>query len=70
MAAKIQESLSIIRLKQLAGRVGLSRSTIYSRVAEGTFPKPISLGLRSVGWIEAEVDAWLRERLNASRNEA
>ena len=40
---------------------GLARSTIYLRIAQGSFPKPISLGPRAVGWIEAEVDVWLRQ---------
>ena len=46
---------------------GLSRSTIYLRVAEGTFPKPVSLGGGAVGWVEAEVQEWLQQRIDASR---
>jgi len=38
---------------------GLGRSSIYKFVSEGTFPKPVSLGVRAVGWVEAEVDAWI-----------
>ena len=48
-------------------RTGLSRSTIYVRLDEGRFPRPVSLGARAVGWIEAEVDEWMRERINRSR---
>nr|WP_231914909.1 AlpA family phage regulatory protein [Methylomonas sp. DH-1] len=40
---------------------------MYLRVAEGSFPAPVSLGDRAVGWIEAEVDAWLNQRIEASR---
>lgn len=60
--------LRILRRKQVEARIGLSRSTIYDGVNAGTFPKPINLGRQSVGWIEAEVEQWLRERIAASRN--
>ena len=43
---------SILRLPVVKARTGLSRSTIYQRVAEGDFPKPINLGARAVGWLE------------------
>ena len=48
-------------------RIGLSRSTIYQRISEGTFPTPISLGDRAIGWLESEVDGWLRRQIEASR---
>jgi prophage regulatory protein len=57
----------IIRLKQVKMRCGLSRSTLYNRIATGEFPRPIALGPRSVGWIESEIDAWITARINASR---
>ena len=38
------------------------------RLAEGRFPRPVSLGSRAVGWIEAEVDEWIRERIAESRD--
>lgn len=58
---------TILRLPAVKTITGLSRSTIYLRVAEGTFPKPVSLGRRAVGWLEAEVQDWLRSRIEASR---
>ena len=45
----------ILRLNDVKAKTGLSRSTIYLRMAEGTFPKKISLGSRAVGWINSEV---------------
>jgi prophage regulatory protein len=62
--------LRMIRRRQVEARTGLSRSTIYAGVAAGTFPKPIQLGAQAVGWLESEIDAWLRERVAASRGEA
>ena len=57
----------ILRLPAVKTRTGLSRSTIYLRVAEGRFPKSISLGARAVGWVDAEVEAWLAGRIELSR---
>jgi prophage regulatory protein len=59
---------TILRLPAVKARTGLSRSTIYFRVAEGTFPKSVALGGRAVGWLEAEVEQWLQLRIEASRN--
>lgn len=55
--------MRIIRLKQVIDATGLARSTVYKYVAEGTFPKPISLGDRCVGWLESEVHDWILARI-------
>ena len=68
MAQQIQTALKILRRKQVESRIGLSRSTIYERIKAATFPAPISLGAKSVGWIESEVDAWLSAQVEKSRN--
>ena len=57
----------IIRMKAVKARYGLSRSTLYNRIATGEFPRPVALGPRSVGWIESEIDSWIAVRINASR---
>ncbi len=59
MENKSYERNSILRCKQVKDKTGLSRSTIYQRIQEGTFPKPINLGARAVGWLENEIEAWL-----------
>ena len=61
---------TILRLPTVKARTGLSRSTIYLRVAKGSFPAPVSLGGRAVGWIEVEVNDWLTKRIEASRKAA
>ena len=58
---------NILRLPKVKARTGLSRSTIYLRISEGSFPKPVSLGGRAVGWIEAEINDWLDQQIEASR---
>jgi prophage regulatory protein len=55
--------MRIIRLKHVIDSTGLGRSTIYKYIDEGTFPKPISLGERSVGWVEGEVHDWILARI-------
>jgi len=59
---------TILRLPNVKSRTGLSRSSIYLGVAKGTFPAPVSLGARAVGWIESEIDDWLTQRVQASRS--
>jgi prophage regulatory protein len=61
---------SILRLPAVKTRTGLSRSTIYLRVSQGTFPRPVHLGGRAVGWVEEEIQSWLAERIAASRKAA
>lgn len=63
MANTSQEKLSILRRKQVEKRTGLSRSTIYLQMQKGKFPEPINLGLRSVGWLEHEIEDWLSGRI-------
>lgn len=58
---------AILRLPGVKARTGLSRSTIYLRISEGRFPKPISLGDRAVGWVEADIEDWLHQQIEASR---
>ena len=58
---------TILRLPAVKNRTGLSRSTIYLRVSQGTFPKPVNLGVRAVGWVEAEIQEWLERQIEVSR---
>ena len=59
-----------LRLPEVLARTGLSRSTIYVRLDQGRFPRPVSLGARAVGWLESEVDEWIRERITESRGDS
>ena len=54
---------TILRRKQVVARTGICLSSIYNFIASGTFPKPISLGARSVGWLENEIDEWISARI-------
>jgi prophage regulatory protein len=57
---------TILRLALVKQRTGLSRSSIYSGVKQGTFPAQISLGPRAVGWLESSIDAWIQSRIALS----
>jgi prophage regulatory protein len=56
---------SIYRLPKVKAVTGLSRSTLYSEIAKGAFPKPVPLtdDGRAVGWPSSEVDAWVASRV-------
>lgn len=64
MAEQIREGLRILRMKQLTSRTGLGRSTVYLKISQGEFPKPVQLGSPfCVGWLEHEVDAWIAKQV-------
>ena len=57
----------ILRLPEVKARTGLSRSSIYLRIANNEFPRSVSLGGRAVGWLEHEIECWLAEKIESSR---
>jgi len=62
---KLQQQL--LRLPQVKATTGLSKSTIYARIAEGTFPKQIPLGPRLVVWVESDIQNWISDQVSAAR---
>jgi prophage regulatory protein len=69
MSDTIQPSPIVLRLKDIQRRLSLSRSAIYSRLADSDFPKPIKLGPRAIGWLQADIDSWIETRRQQSREE-
>ncbi len=49
----------IVRLKTVLARTGLSRSTIYRKIAEGTFPAQLRISTNGAGWHESEINRWI-----------
>ena len=49
----------IVRLKTVLARTGLSRSTIYRKIAEGTFPPQIRISVNGAGWKESDINRWV-----------
>lgn len=58
---------TIIKLPGVIKIVGLSRSTIYSFISKGKFPKPIPLGGRSVGWLDSDIEKWIDKKVEEAR---
>lgn len=49
----------ILRIKTVLQRTGLSRSTMYRKMQNGTFPPAIKISTRCAGWRESDVAVWL-----------
>jgi prophage regulatory protein len=52
---------TIVRLRTVLARTGISRSSIYRKIAEGTFPPQIKLGVHGAGWHESEINRWIAD---------
>lgn len=67
--------LRVLRIQQVAEKLSIGKSTIYDWLNEqsprydSTFPKPIKLNAKSIGWLSSEIDAWLLNRVNLTREE-
>ena len=59
----MREPNRIIRLKTVLARTGLSRSTIYRKIAEGTFPTQIKISTNGTGWHESDINRWIADPL-------
>jgi prophage regulatory protein len=61
MSGQLRGTGAILRRGQVEQEVGLKRSTIYQRMQEGTFPRPIRLGERAVGWRASDIELFLQD---------
>lgn len=61
--------MKLIKLIDVKNTTGLARSTIYKYVANGSFPKPVSLGRKSVAWVESEVQEWIMDKIEQRDSE-
>ncbi|WP_421247197.1 helix-turn-helix transcriptional regulator [Aeromonas jandaei] len=57
----------LLKIREVISIVGLSKPTIYLKIKEGTFPRQVTLGPKSVAWIEGEINDWITEKM-AERN--
>jgi prophage regulatory protein len=60
--------MRLIKLKEVIEKTSLGRSTIYEFMTKGTFPKQVSLGAKSVAWLESEVDDWIMDKVGVRDN--
>ena len=56
----------LIRIRDVEARTGLSRSTIYRKKRDGSFPEAVKVGDRAVRWRESEIEAWVAARPRAT----
>lgn len=62
-------NLRLIRLSEVKHLTGLSRSKIYADMSEGTFPKSIKLGERSVAWNLSDIEEWIQSKIELVSSE-
>ncbi|MBX9722093.1 MAG: AlpA family phage regulatory protein [Candidatus Obscuribacterales bacterium] len=61
-------NVCVLRLPQVKAKTGLANSTIWKATLEGTLPPPLSIGTKSVGWLDSELNAVIAARLFAARS--
>lgn len=60
----------VFKMAAVSQITGRCRTSIYQGVKNGTFPAPIKLGARSVGWLSTDIDAWINSRVEATSGKA
>lgn len=58
---------ALLRIQEVKRRSGLCRTEIYHRMKVGQFPKNVPLSIRSVGWVESEIEKWVQDRIAQAR---
>ena len=51
----------ILRIRSVLDRTGLSRSTLYRKIQQGSFPRQVQIAERCTGWRESAVEGWIRD---------
>jgi prophage regulatory protein len=59
----------ILRLPEVLSRTGLTRSTLYRKIQDGSFPKQIAISVRCAGWRESAVNHWMRNPMFYERRD-
>jgi prophage regulatory protein len=58
--------IQFYRISHLQKKLGVSRSSLWSWVKQGSFPKPIKLGKNCTAWNASDINNWVEERTNLS----
>lgn len=59
----------ILRLPTVLSRTGLSRSTLYRKIGEGTFPRQVQISIHGAGWNESEINRWIADPAHYGREQ-
>ncbi|BCB60789.1 transcriptional regulator [Halomonas sp. A020] len=69
MATPTKPTSNLIRFPVVREKTGMSTTGVYRGMERGDFPKPVRIGPRAVAWVESEIDEWIEQRIEASRQE-
>jgi prophage regulatory protein len=58
----------VLRRQDVEARTGVPGSSLYEMMGKGAFPRPIKLSARRCGWLEHEIEDWIRDRIAAGRS--
>lgn len=59
-----KDSERLLVLDEVINKTGMKRSTIYSKMKSGEFPKSISISANRIAWLESEIDSWMENKIN------
>ena len=54
--------MRFLRVRTVVEMIGLSKSTLYARIRDGSFPKPIQIGAQTVVFLESEIFDWMKDK--------
>ena len=63
--AVTNQKTRFIKIKEVVSRAGICRVAVYNKMRTGEFPKNIKLGVRSVAWLESDIDEWIDSKITA-----
>ncbi len=64
------QTTRLIRLPEVMNRTGYGKAWIYRLISEGRFPRSIKIGIRSVAFVEREIDEWIQTAIDKTRKNA
>jgi prophage regulatory protein len=55
--------MRLLKRPEVQAKTGLAKTQIYDRMIAGTFPRSVKLSSKAVGWVEEEINQWIRDRI-------
>ena len=63
------EGYRLLKIEEVLSLCAMSKSNLYKMIERGDFPRPVSIGPRSVAWRQSDVASWLKDRPPTSRDD-